>query len=96
MNLATIQMGALGTQDKRYMSKLVGGVAGIVALAAGIFSHVDAILCLQRAAVALVIGGIVGAFIQALLGSPVPVAEPKAETETPKAENSEEAAKEAA
>ena len=53
------------------MPKLVGGVAGIVALAAGIFGHVDALYCLERAAVALVVGWIVGSILQALVGAPV-------------------------
>jgi len=53
------------------MPRLVGGVAGLVALAAGIFGHVEAIFCLERALVALVIGWILGSILQAILGSPV-------------------------
>lgn len=53
------------------MPRLVGGVAGIVALAAGIFGHVDAIICLERALVALVVGCILGSILQSILGAPV-------------------------
>lgn len=38
------------------MAKLVGGLAALMALASGILSQVDSILCLQRALLAYTIG----------------------------------------
>ena len=53
------------------MSKLFACVAGMVALAAGIYGNVDAVLCLQRAAVAFVVGACIGAFWQTVTSIPV-------------------------
>jgi purine-cytosine permease-like protein len=53
------------------MSKVFAGVAGLVALSAGIFGGVDAVLSLQRAVVAFVAGGVLGAIVQAFVGAPV-------------------------
>lgn len=55
------------------MPKLFGGLAGLIALAAGIFGNIDAITCLQRAAVSFVIGACVGAFWQSVTSVPTPM-----------------------
>jgi len=53
------------------MSKLIGCVAGLVALAAGIFGNVEPGLCLQRGVIALIIGWCLGALWQAMSANPV-------------------------
>jgi len=69
------------------MPKIFAGVAGIVALAAGIFGSVDPLLCLQRAAVAWVLGLICGSLWVMVVGEgvivkPVTKQEPE-KSETP-------------
>ncbi len=64
------------------MPKIFAGVAGIVALAAGIFGSVDPLLCLQRAAVAWVLGLICGSLWVMLIGEgTVITAAPKRDSE---------------
>lgn len=53
------------------MPKLIGCVAGLVALAAGIFGNVEPALCLERGFIALIIGWCLGALWQAMSGNPV-------------------------
>lgn len=53
------------------MPKLIGGLAGLVALAAGIFGNVEPFLCCQRAVVALISGMCLGALWQAFTSVPV-------------------------
>lgn len=66
------------------MPKIFAGVAGIVALAAGIFGSVDPLLCLQRAAVAWVLGLICGSLWVMILGEgAVVTSAPKQESEKP-------------
>lgn len=52
------------------MPKLVGGIACVAALTAGIFGGVDPLLCLSRAGVAFAGGSVLGALWQALLAAP--------------------------
>lgn len=56
------------------MPKLFACIAGMVALAAGIFGNVEATLCMQRAAVAFVLGAVIGAFWQSVTSVPVAIA----------------------
>jgi hypothetical protein len=56
------------------MPKLFACIAGMVALAAGIFGNVESTLCMQRAAVAFVIGAVIGAFWQSVTSVPVAIA----------------------
>ena len=53
------------------MPKLIGCVAGMVALAAGIFGNVEPGMCLQRGFIALIVGWCVGALWQAMGINPV-------------------------
>ena len=53
------------------MPKLIACGAGLVALIAGVFGNVEPLLCMQRAVVALVIGGCLGALWQAMTSVPV-------------------------
>jgi hypothetical protein len=53
------------------MPKLIACLAGMVALAAGIFGNVNPTVCLQRSFVALIVGWCVGALWQALTSIPV-------------------------
>lgn len=68
------------------MPKIFAGVAGIVALAAGIFGSVDPLLCLQRAAVAWVLGLICGSLWVMLLGEGV-IAIPAPKQDSEKSES---------
>lgn len=75
------------------MPKIFAGVAGIVALAAGIFGSVDPLLCLQRAAVAWVLGLICGSLWVMVIGegaviTSVPKQEPEKPENTSKSEDS--------
>lgn len=56
------------------MPKLFACIAGMVALAAGIFGNVESTLCMQRAAVAFVLGAVIGAFWQSVTSVPVAIA----------------------
>lgn len=40
------------------MPKLIGGIAALVALAAGILAHVDPVATVQRAALAFILGSL--------------------------------------
>lgn len=42
------------------MSRILGGLAAIIALASGILSGVDSVLCLERAAIVFVLGAVCG------------------------------------
>ena len=53
------------------MPKLIGCVAGLVALAAGIFGNVEPAVCLQRGLIAVIIGWCLGAIWQAMSANPV-------------------------
>ncbi len=53
------------------MPKLIACIAGLIALAAGIFGNVEPSLCLQRALISIIIGWCLGAFWQAMGGNPV-------------------------
>lgn len=68
------------------MSKLIGCVAGLVALAAGIFGNVEPGLCLQRGFIALIIGWCLGAVWQAMSSNPVQLQVLQPEPENPSME----------
>lgn len=75
------------------MPKIFAGVAGIVALAAGIFGSVDPLLCLTRAAVAWVLGLICGSLWVMLIGegaitTPAPKRDSEKSESTAKTEES--------
>lgn len=53
------------------MPKLIGCVAGLVALAAGIFGNVEPVTCLERGIIAVIVGWCVGALWQAMASNPV-------------------------
>ena len=55
MNTGLAASGDLGN-GIRIMPKVIGGLAALVALAAGMLGNVDPIACLQRALLAYVIG----------------------------------------
>jgi hypothetical protein len=42
------------------MSRILGGLAAIIALASGILSGIDPVLCLERAAIVFVVGAVCG------------------------------------
>jgi hypothetical protein len=74
--------------------KLLAGLAGIAALAAGIFGNVEPLICMQRALIAFVIGGCLGAIWQALTS--VPVRLPEGGDSSLTAQDSEDELKQAA
>jgi hypothetical protein len=77
------------------MPKLIACIAGLVALAAGIFGNVSPALCLQRSFVALIVGWCLGALWQALTSIPVQLrvvqASPKKRSEPSEGEDAKAA-----
>ncbi len=51
------------------MGKFVGGTAALVALIAGLISHVDPVTCLERATLAFMLGWVSGQVWHLMIGA---------------------------